>query len=126
MAKTSGVQVVLKRQGNLPLIRVVVGEARLGLFMCLDALVRDLAAAGEQDAHLVAEVSPNPDGGVQVVFRPSIKLGCGNGEDPNVPIFNRAKEILTGQGITTKWAMRDKGVREFVAEFSREVCAGGR
>ncbi len=124
-AKTSGVRLAFHGKGGLPQVRVVVGEVRLGLFMCLDTMVRDLAGSGVRDAHLLAEVRRAPDGGVQVVFRPSDPLGHGNGLEPISTVLARAERILTTQGVTTKWVMREEGVSELVAEFSREVCHGG-
>jgi len=120
-AKAAGVRVVFHRKGDLPRVRVVVGEVRLGLFMCLDAMVRDLAATGVRDAHLLAEVRKAPHGGVQVIFRPSDSC---NGVETISTVLARAGRILATQGVDTM-VKSEKGVSELLAEFSCEVCLDG-
>lgn len=120
-AKASGVRVVFHRKGDLPRVRVVVGEVRLGLFMCLDAMVRDLAATGVRDAHLLAEVRKAPHGGVQVIFRPSDSC---NSVETISTVLARAGRILATQGVHTM-VKKEKGVSELLAEFSCEVCLDG-
>jgi hypothetical protein len=124
-AKTTGVRVVFHRKAELPQLHVVVGEARLGLFMCLDAMVRNLAQTGVRDAHLLAEVRKAPDGGVQVVFRPSDPLDHGKDEESISAVLARAGQVLAAQGANIKWSEREKGANELVAEFSCEVCSSG-
>lgn len=116
-AKASGVRLVFHRKGNLPRVRVVIGEVRLGLFMCLDAMVRDLAATGVRDAHLLVEIRKAHHNGVQLIFRPSDSLRIGEAFSA---VFAHAGQILAGQGVNTRVKYK-KGSDEMVAEFSREV-----
>lgn len=118
-AKTLGVRVVFHRKGDLPRVQVVVGETRLGLFMCLDAMVRDLAATGVRDAHLLVEIRKAPHGGVQLVFRPSEPC---KGKGSVSAVLARAGKALSAQGVYLKCFEREEGASEVVAEFSREVC----